>query len=76
MTCFIHYLIQKMNENYEPLNLEHELMEFPQIFIDYTNHLLYMIDDHGKLSKLTDKPVNGFRINEISPPYTIDVLYN
>ena len=65
-----------MNENYEPLNLEHELREFPKIFIDYKNHLLYMIDEHGKLSKLTDEPVNGFRINEISPPYTIDVSYN
>ena len=65
-----------MNENYERLNLEHELMEFPQIFIDYKNNFLYMYDENGKLSKLTDRPVNGFKINGIRPPYTVDVDYN
>ncbi len=65
-----------MKETYERLNLEYELMEFPQIFIDHQSFLMYIIDEYGKLHRLTDKPVNGFKINGIRPPYTIDVAYD
>jgi hypothetical protein len=45
--------------------LEQIFFEYPQLTISYSDNLLYLIEAEKKIP-LTDRPVHGFRIQDVT----------